>query len=221
MARAGRIQRNLPIDIDTDVLRDIAIAAGANHKQYMMAYSRALQRTAVTVRKRAMADLKSGLAPRSMAMVRKRLLSFRLSRGAALDEGKLWFGLNAIKVKDLKGRIRGRILPHHDKRDPKTGRFSPSRRKRGDAGFEPQGKLLAGKTFENGEVSRSKREGRRTVVIRDPATRRTKEAEIDIYEPMLNYIEDNAFDDVATIFFQHFQTDIKGRIKARINVNSR
>jgi hypothetical protein len=29
--------------------------------------------------------------------------------------------------------------------------------------------------------------------IRDPDTRRTREAEVDIYEPMLNYIEDNAF----------------------------
>ncbi|HHB1424460.1 TPA: hypothetical protein ACOQZT_000404 [Serratia odorifera] len=217
MARASRLQRNLPIDIDTDILREIAIAARANHTQYMRAYSRALNRTAATMRKRAMADIKSGLAPRSLAMVRKRLLSFRLSRGATLDEGKLWFGLNAIKVKDLKGRIRGRIRPHHDRRDSKTGRYTASRRKRTDVGFEPNGSMLQAKNFTNGEVARN-RQGRRTLVIRDPTTRRTREAEIDIYEPMMNYIEDNAFSDVAAIFFHHFETDLKGRVKARINV---
>ncbi|VTP62161.1 Uncharacterised protein [Serratia rubidaea] len=113
MARTTRLRRDLPIDIDTMVLRDIALAVGATHKQYMTAYSRALKRTAATMRKRAMADIKDGLAPRSMAMVRKRLLSFRVSRGSLLDEGRLWFGLNAIKVKDLKGRINGRMRPHH------------------------------------------------------------------------------------------------------------
>ncbi|STA77342.1 hypothetical protein [Citrobacter koseri] len=52
-----------------------------------------------------MADLKDGLAPRSINLVRRRLLSFRLDRGSRLDNFRLWFGLNAIKVKDLKGRI--------------------------------------------------------------------------------------------------------------------
>mgnify|MGYP001120946180 FL=1 len=78
MARTTRLRRDLPIDIDTLVLRNIALAVGATHKQYMTAYSRALKRTAATMRKRAMADIKDGLAPRSMAMVRKRLLSFRV-----------------------------------------------------------------------------------------------------------------------------------------------
>ncbi|MEL5384160.1 hypothetical protein [Serratia ureilytica] len=220
MARTTRLRRDLPIDIDTMVLRDIALAVGATHKQYMTAYSRALKRTAATMRKRAMADIKDGLAPRSMAMVRKRLLSFRVSRGSLLDEGRLWFGLNAIKVKDLKGRINGRMRPHHTRRDPKTGRYAPSRRRENSVGFEPRGNLLSAKTFENGEVGRSKREGRRTVLIRDPATRRTREAEVDIYAPMLDYIEDNAFADVVEIFLHHFETDIRGRVKARVNVNS-
>jgi len=118
MARDSRLRRDMLVDIDTGALWKIANGVGATHKQYRNAYSRALKRTAVTLRKQALADLKTGLAPRSLAMVRKRLLSFRISRGAMLDEAKLWFGLNAIKVKDLKGRVRGRIRPHHDRRDP-------------------------------------------------------------------------------------------------------
>ena len=63
-----------------------------------------------------------------------------------------------------------------------------------------------------------RRENRRTVVIRDPDTRRTREAEVDIYEPMLNYIEDNAFAEAMEIFMHHFETDLRGRVKARISV---
>lgn len=219
MARDSRLRRDMLVDIDTGALWKIADAAGATHKQYRNAYSRALKRTAVTLRKQALADLKTGLAPRSLAMVRKRLLSFRISRGAMLDEAKLWFGLNAIKVKDLKGRVRGRIRPHHDRRDPTTGRYIAGRRKStGEAGFDPKGSMLQAKNFTNGEVARSRRENRRTVVIRDPVTRRAKEAEIDIYAPMLDYVEDNAFADVMAIFMHHFQSDIKGRVKAKISL---
>jgi hypothetical protein len=67
-------------------------------------------------------------------------------------------------------------------------------------------------------VARSRRDNRRTIVIRDPETRRTRDAEIDIYEPMLNYVEDNAFAEVLEIFMHHFQSDLRGRVKAKISV---
>ena len=55
-------------------------------------------------------------------------------------------------------------------------------------------------------------------MIRDPQTRRTREAEVDIYEPMLNYVEDNAFAEAIDIFMHHFESDIRGRVKAKISV---
>lgn len=220
MARESRLRRDLPVDIDVDAIWRIAENIGATQKQFRAAYSRALTRTAATLRKQAVADLKSGLAPRSLDMVRRRLLSFRLDRASQsrLDNFRLWFGLNAIKVKDLKGRISGRLRPHHTRRDKKTGRFIRARRQAEVAGFMPKGSLLLPRPFENGEVARSRYGGQRTVVIRDPDTRRTREAEIDIYEPMLNYIEDNAFADAMEIFMHHFETDLRGRVKARIFV---
>lgn len=218
MARASRIRRDLPVDIDIGAVWRIAESIGATQKQFRAAYSRALQRTATTLRKRAMIGVKEGIAPRSMAMVRKRLLAFRVQRGSQLDEFRLWFGLNAIKVKDLKGKVIGRVRPHHNRHDKKTGRYIAARRKAKDAGFAPKGALLATEMYTNGEVARSRRDGRKTVVIRDPETRRTHEAEVDIYEPMLNYIEDNAFADALDIFMHHFETDIRGRVKARISV---
>jgi hypothetical protein len=218
MARESRLRRDLPVDIDVNAIWRIAENIGATQKQFRAAYSRALRRTAATLRKKAMADLKGGLAPRSMNLVRRRLLSFRLDRGSQLDNFRLWFGLNAIKVKDLKGRISGRVRPHHNRRDKSTGRYIKARRQTQDAGFAPKGNLLASQTFTNGEVARSRRDNRRTVVIRDPDTRRTREAEVDIYEPMLNYVEDNAFAEAMDIFMRHFESDIRGRVKAKISV---
>lgn len=218
MARESRLRRDLPVDIDVNAIWRIAENIGATQKQFRAAYSRALRRTAATLRKKAMADLKDGLAPRSMNLVRRRLLSFRLDRGSQLDNFRLWFGLNAIKVKDLKGRISGRVRPHHNRRDKSTGRYIKARRQTQDAGFAPKGNLLASQTFTNGEVARSRRDNRRTVVIRDPDTRRTREAEVDIYEPMLNYVEDNAFAEAMDIFMHHFESDIRGRVKAKISV---
>lgn len=218
MARESRLRRDLPVDIDVKAIWRIAENIGATQKQFRAAYSRALRRTAATLRKKAMADLKGGLAPRSMNLVRRRLLSFRLDRGSQLDNFRLWFGLNAIKVKDLKGRISGRVRPHHNRRDKSTGRYIKARRQTQDAGFAPKGNLLASQTFTNGEVARSRRDNRRTVVIRAPDTRRTREAEVDIYEPMLNYVEDNAFAEAMDIFMHHFESDIRGRVKAKISV---
>lgn len=219
MARESRLRRDLPVDIDISAVWRIAENIGATQKQFRAAYSRALQRTAATLRKRAMADLKDGIAPRSTAMVRKRLLAFRVQRGSQLDEFRLWFGLNAIKVKDLKGKVIGRVRPHHSRRDSKSGRYiAAARRRAKEVGFDPKGSLLNSEMYTNGEVDRSRRDGRKTVVIRDPDTRRTREAEVDIYEPVLNYIEDNAFADALDVFMHHFETDIRGRVKARISV---
>lgn len=218
MARESRLQRDLPVDIDVNAIWGIAEQIGATQKQFRAAYARALSRTAATLRKKAMADLKDGLAPRSMDLVRRRLLSFRLERGSQLDNFRLWFGLNAIKVKDLKGRISGRIRPRHSRRDKSTGRYIKATRQTQEVGFAPKGNLLSSQTFTNGEVARSRRDKQRTVVIRDPQTRRTREAEVDIYEPMLNYVEDNAFAEAIDIFMHHFESDIRGRVKAKISV---
>ena len=218
MARESRLRRDLPVDIDVNAIWGIAEQIGATQKQFRAAYTRALSRTAATLRKKAMADPKDGLAPRSMNLVRRRLLSFRLDRGSQLDNFRLWFGLNAIKVKDLKGRISGRVRPRHSRRDKSTGRYIKATRQTQEAGFAPKGNLLSSQTFTNGEVARSRRDKQRTVVIRDPQTRRTREAEVDIYEPMLNYVEDNAFAEAIDIFMHHFESDIRGRVKAKISV---
>lgn len=52
MARESRLRRDLPVDIDVDAIWRIAEHIGATHKQFRAAYSRALKRTAATLRKK-------------------------------------------------------------------------------------------------------------------------------------------------------------------------
>lgn len=219
MSRAPRVRRDLPVSLDVQALWRIAERLGANHKQFRNAYSRALQRTSATMRKKGKAALKAGLALRSPAQLDKRLQFFRLRRTAELDTARMWFGLNAIKVKDLRGRVRGRVRPRHTARDPDTGRYARARRRQNNAvSFEPKGSMLKTQTFENGEVGNSARESRRTVFIRDPVTRRTREAEIDAYRPLLDYVEDFAYAELVEVFNHHFIADLRGRLKMNIDV---
>jgi hypothetical protein len=143
MARESRLRRDLPVDIDVDAIWRIAEHIGATHKQFRAAYSRALT-YAAALRKKADGRPERRAGPRSLDLVRRRLLSFRLDRPQSqLDNFRLWFGLNAIKVKDLKGRINGRVRPHHTRRNKSTGRFIKARRQAENAGFTPGQPLSA------------------------------------------------------------------------------
>lgn len=212
MSRESRLKRDLPVEIDLSALDELQKAVGATQKQMEMAYSRALRRTAVTLKKLAVREMKSGIAPRNVAMIRRRLLSFQQTRsGKSLDEIKLWFGLNAIKVKDLKGKIKGQR--QRLTRDPVTGRFiSPQKQaKKVLAVFVPAGDIPA-QSYDDGVVGQAS-DGRRTIIIWDPVSRRRREAEVDIYATMLDRIEDNVFALAAEIFMHHFDVDIRGRVK--------
>ncbi|EBG2409222.1 hypothetical protein ELR99_24730 [Salmonella enterica subsp. enterica serovar Newport] len=226
MARASRIRRNLLFDIDVDELRGIVAQAGATQHQFRLAYSRALKRTASKMRMKALAELKTGLAPRKMDMLRKRLFSTHITRGNAMDEARFWFGLNAIKIKDLRGRIRGRRVRHHDLRDPVTGRFikenrARRRRKASDPVFEPNGSFLSPAAYENGLVMRSRKGNRRTIFIKNPETGRVREAEAGIYARTMDYVEDVAFAECLEIFMKEFESDIRRRAKYGITVAPR
>ena len=227
MARAARARRDLLFDINVDELRGIVAQVGATQHQFRLAYSRALKRTASKMRMKALSELKIGLAPRKMDMLRKRLFSSRITRGNGLDEARFWFGLNAIKIKDLRGRIRGRRVRHHDLRDPVTGRFIKEdrvrrrRRKASDPVFEPNGSFLSPTAYENGLVIRTRKENRRTIIIKNPETRRVREAEAGIYARTMDYVEDVAFADCLDIFMKEFESDIRRRAKYGITVSPR
>lgn len=215
--RPSRLRRDLLVDIDLGVALNIPAAAQATEDQLMMAYSRALRRTGDSLKSMALKMLKQGIAPKKVNMLRRRLLAFSSRRNPHdLNELKVWFGLNKIKVKDLRGRLNGQrqMLA----RDPDTGRFieAKGKGKKNFAVFKSSGDLGEIK-FDNAYVSRGR--GGRTIRIYNPETRRSSEAEVDIYESMLNRIEDDIFPEAARIFFSHFEKDLNGRVKNSIHVD--
>lgn len=194
---------------DLDELQGIARQAGATKKQMEMAYSRALSRTAVTLKKEAMKLMRDGLSLKSNAQLRKRLLSLRNStKGTAVDEFKIWFGLNRIKIKDLRGRIRGDILPRHSVRGS-DGRFVPVP-VREPVSFTPKGSMLSPRRWPDGRVALD-RKGQKTIRVQ------RRDAEIDVYDALSTQIEDDIFPRAVEIFLNHFRDDLRGRVAVGIH----
>lgn len=216
MSRGNRISRDTFIDLDLDDIKKFADSIGATKTQIKFAYSRALKRTASELRMKSVKLLKEGLGPRKSSVLKRRLMVFRNRNGGeVLDEMKLWYGLNQIKVKDLKGRINAPRKRRHSRRDPTTGRYIPSLKGPGEnqATFTATGSALGQTTFDDAFAARS-RTGRRTIFIKHG--RSIQEAEIDIYEPLLNKIEDKVFDKAYLIFQKHFERELRARVSLNL-----
>ncbi len=91
----------LGVQIDAAELKGLADALGATEKQVEAARTRALKRTAATVRRMASRRLVKGLDLRAAAVIRRRLREIRKGRGL-----QLWFGLNDLPADAFKGRVR-------------------------------------------------------------------------------------------------------------------
>lgn len=225
-ARQRRLARNLIVDIDEDEVLKIIARLGGSKTQIRKAWGVALKRASSSLRMKAMAEFKKQVAPRSQKMIKKRVLhDFVIRRnGDEFDEAKVWFGLNAIKVRDLRGRISGGIRGERHQLRDERGRFIPAteRRRARDIRFRPRGESLSVTTWSTDDAfinqyeneSRSGRVSqRRTVMIRKSSERRrAREAEIDIYEAMLNRIEDFVFPDAEAVILKNFEHELKFRV---------
>ncbi|MDM4999615.1 hypothetical protein QT352_06975 [Escherichia coli] len=96
------------------------------------------------------------------------------------------------------------------------------RRKAREIRFKPAGESLSVSTWStddafinqfeaenrNGRISK-----RKTILIRQTSgRRRVREAEIDIYEAMLNHIEDFVFPDAEVLILKNFEHELKFRV---------
>ncbi len=225
-ARQRRLSRNLIVDIDEDEVLKIIAKLGGSKSQIRKAWGVALKRASSALRMKAMAEFKNQVAPRSQKMIKKRVLhDFVIRRnGDEFDEAKVWFGLNAIKVRDLRGRISGGARgERHQLRDAR-GRFiaATERRRVRDIRFRPHGEALSVTTWStddafikqfeaenrNGRISK-----RKTILVRQVSgRRRVRAAEIDIYEAMLNRIEDFVFPDAEALILKNFEHELKFRV---------
>lgn len=213
MARESRTRRNVLVDFDTSELTGLMEELNATKLQIKKSWTSALKRTSTTLRRLAMNEIKAAIAPRSPATLKRRCLPpFYTKSEFGLDEMRIWFGLNQVKIRDLKGKIRGRARPRHDLRDADTGRFvTATRRRRAapDPVFEPAGDV-ASQSYPDSFVGRVK--GRRTILTKQEGSRRVREAEIGIYDALANRIEDEVLVQAEELVMKNFIRELRFRV---------
>lgn len=206
---------NVLFDLDSGVLAETIRSLNATPAQVQKAFDRALRRTGQTMRGIALAEVKNIVKPTRAKALARRLPSpyFLRGQGVTLSRLKLWIGLNALPVGDLKGRKRGPKSGHHTERDPRTGRYVAVSRRRQPVTFTPAGGMPA-VTFENAYIGGTA-QSKSTILIRHRG-RRPQEARIDIYDATAGSIAANVWPQAQEIFLRHFRTDLEGRIRAGI-----
>lgn len=212
MARGNAFRTNSVIDVDVDELVKLASGFDLPRRTIYKAWGVALQKAAVTLRRRALNEFKAVAAPRGMKMVSRRIMppfTFRQS-GFGLEEIKLWFGLNRVKIKDLKGEISGTEAPHHTRRDPKTGRFiaAETAAEGGELTFKSAGEL-GSVSYKNAWRSKD----RKNIYTRD-ANGRIITVDVPVYDKMLTHIEDNIIPDAEGLVLKYFTHELQFRLSS-------
>ncbi|EPZ5431763.1 phage tail protein [Vibrio parahaemolyticus] len=192
-------QQNLLFDIDLEELEAVKLMLGGTDKEFRQAYNRALSRTAVTLNMLGRRLLRDELQARNLKAIRNRLQKFRLKKsGKALDELKLWFGLNEMPISKLKGRVK---------------RIGTKKSPNG-AEFKPASSSLNHQMYPDSFVARIGK--RKSIFTRKGKARYpVKEETVPINDAIHVKIEDEIFDQIPDIFLKHFITDLKGRIAQR------
>jgi hypothetical protein len=173
----------LAFDFDTSEMKRIADEFDASENDLRHAESRALRRTASTMKTRGRKGLRTELGLRTAAELRKRLQGFRFKRGKGMGEVSMWFGLNDMRVSAFKGRAT------------RTG----------------AGASFAGQDFDGAFVGRNAK-GRQTVMRRVSKSRwPVKEERMSIEDKAQIYIEDEVFDEIEEVFFMNFRAEVRSR----------
>lgn len=185
-------RKMLNFDIDWSSLVRVADEIGGSDKQIRFALNRALRRTEASLRRLSSRGLKDTLQLRVASALRKRLKSIKVRKTGGLSGGNgvgLWYGLNDLPVSSFKGRPR------------KTS----------------SGASFNGKSFEGAFVARSRIKGKRTIFKREGKERlHIVEQQLPIEDKAIVFIEDQVFDKVEEIFWQHFRRDLNARVKYQL-----
>lgn len=182
----------LHFDIDWRELLDVGNELQATDKQVIFALSRAMRRTEATLRRMSSRGLAKVLQLRAASALRKRLKSIRtrMSSPTARDQGMgLWYGLNDLPVSSFKGR-------------PKS---------------TPSGASFREQQYDGAFVGRSQIKGKKTIF------KRVRDARLPVAEQLhsiegkaITFIEDEIFEQVLDIFWQHFRRDLRARVKFKL-----
>ncbi len=173
----------LDFSFNVSEIKRIADEFGASERDLRFAYSRALRRTAQTMKARARKGLREELDLRTAGELRRRLHGFRFKKGSGLGEVRMWFGLNDMKVSAFKGRPR------------KTA----------------AGASYGNQSFDGAFVARN-RKGKRTVMRRVSGRAwPIREEVMPIQDKAQIFVEDEIFDQIEEVFFRHFLAEVRAR----------
>lgn len=176
----------LHYDLDASQLTAVANELGATGKQVKYSLTRAMHRTESTLRKMSSKGLQKVLQLRALTALRKRLKGLKLRRGKDGESFGLWYGLNPLPISSFKGR-------------PAQG---------------ATGATFRGQEYAHGFVAPSKVKGKRTIFKRAGHGRLPiVEQLLPIEDAAMVFIEDEVFDKVLDIFWQHFERDLRARVK--------
>lgn len=171
-------------EIDESDIKRVADEFKATEKQVGQAISRALSRTAATMRKRSQTALTKGLDLRRASALRKRLKALKLRRKGGIREISIWFGLNDMLVDTFRGSPK------------ETG----------------SGASFRGTGYPGGFVARGKRGG--STIFRRKGRERLPivEQTVPIEDEAMRILEDEVFHDIAEVFGRHFVSDLRARV---------
>lgn len=179
----------LHFDIDLQQLTAAGGELQASEKQVRAALSRAIARTATTLRTMSARGLATELELRTISLLRRRLKSLRMRVGK--DGGvSLWYGLNDMPVSWFKGTPR---------------RTSAGASHRGQ---EIKGGFVARSQFKGGKKTIFKRTGKDRLPV--------AEQNLPVEDRAVVFIEDRIFDQTEEIFWKHFMRDLKARVSFEI-----
>ena len=179
----------LTFDIDNREIDRIGKELDATPKEIRFSFSRALRRTAGTLRKESSKGLQSELGLRRAKILRRRLKDFRLKRSQGMDEVKIWYGLNNLPVSEFKGQVS----------ETSTG-------------AQHRGKLGT-HTVEGGFIRKKGGRGKNTILRRlKRTTHPVAEATLPIRDRANVFVEDEIFTQLQDVFFRAFRDDLTRRV---------
>lgn len=199
--------------LDAGELKALAERVGATESQMSGAYNRALKRTLGKYRKDALALMLKHTGARDAKKLKERVRGYAYRMALTEEkpgEGKLWFGLNAIPVSMLEGRIIGQEARERSRDN--RGRFIPM----GARGvtFEPAGEGLPTLSFPDSFIGIVR--GRRSIWQRSRNHDFVNEAAVPIHVPVNRAIKADLYQEMNAELLRRFEQDIKGRIVAGI-----
>lgn len=204
--------------IDMSELRAIQAAVGATEGQFIAAYNKAMKQTANRLGKESAALTMKVIGAKDRTIIQRRVRPHltRMTAGNKDGGGKIWFGLNAVPVSELKGRMKA---PRQVKRKrDKRGRLVKSRRGARGATFTPKSAALNSVSFPDSFVGVIKE--KKTIWIRGKA-KSVFEARVPVYDAMIDAIGKGIFPQAGAMLLDYFSKDIRGRVAGGVHLNGK